>query len=123
MRLSDLTTEQALDVLCEIAPYVMNIAADEELLENIGKAVGKTEGMTRAGVMLLGAERVSKIVPVLLKKRREEVLGIVAAVNQTSFEAIAKQNALKTAGQIRELCKDKELLDFFRSCAEQEKSE
>ena len=32
-------------------------------------------------------------------------------------------NALKTAMQIREIVKDRGLLDFFKSCAEREKSE
>ena len=123
MKLSQFSTEQALDVLCEIAPYVTAIVADEELMANLGKAVKAEENMTRAGVLMLGAERLSKIVPIVLKKRRAEVLGIVAAVNQMSVEEIERQNALKTAGQIRDICKDKELLDFFRSCVEQEQSE
>ena len=123
MKLSQFSTEQALDVLCEIAPYVTAIVADEELMANLGKAVKAEENMTRAGVLMLGAERLSKIVPIVLKKRRAEVLGIVAAVNQMSVEEIERQNALKTAGQIRDICKDRELLDFFRSCVEQEKSE
>ena len=123
MKLSQFSTEQALDVLCEIAPYVTAIVADEELMANLGKAVKAEENMTRAGVLMLGAERLSKIVPIVLKKRRAEVLGIVAAVNQMSVEEIEHQNALKTAGQIRDICKDKELLDFFRSCVEQEQSE
>ena len=123
MKLSQFSTEQALDVLCEIAPYVTAIVADEELMANLGKAVKAEENMTRAGVLMLGAERLSKIVPIVLKKRRAEVLGIVAAVNQMSVEEIERQNALKTAGQIRDICKDRELLDFFRSCVEQEQSE
>lgn len=123
MKISQLSTEQALDALCEIAPYVTEIVADEELMENLGKAIGNTEGMTRAGVMMLGAERISKIVPILLKKKREAVLGIVAAVEQKSVEEIVAQNALKTAMQIREIVKDRELLDFFKSCAERESNE
>jgi acetate kinase len=32
MKLSELSTERATDVLCEIAPYFMNITTDEELV-------------------------------------------------------------------------------------------
>lgn len=117
MKLSQLTTDEALDVLCEITPAVASIVGDEELMNVIGKAV-KRDGMTRAGMMLLGAEKLSKIVPVVMKEHRSDVFAIVAAVNKVSAEEIASQNVIKTSMQIRELCKDKELIDFFRSCAE-----
>lgn len=117
MKLSQLTTDEALDVLCEITPAVASIVGDEELMNVIGKAV-KRDGMTRAGMMLLGAEKLSKIVPVVMKEHRSDVFAIVAAVNKVSAEEIASQNVIKTSVQIRELCKDKELIDFFRSCAE-----
>ena len=117
MKLSQLTTDEALDVLCEITPAVASIVGDEELMNVIGKAV-KRDGMTRAGMMLLGAEKLSKIVPVVMKEHRSDVFAIVAAVNKVSADEIASQNVIKTSMQIRELCKDKELIDFFRSCAE-----
>ena len=44
-------------------------------------------------------------------------------LNHMEPEEIARQNVLKTGMQIREICKDKELLDFFRSCVEQTKDE
>lgn len=123
MKLSQLTTDNALDVLCEITPYVSNIVTDEELMDTIGKAVKREGGMTRAGVMLLGAEKLTKIVPVVMKTHRADVYGIVAALNGMEPEEIAQQNVIKTSMQIRDICKDKELLDFFRSCAEQTKDE
>lgn len=122
MRLSQLTTDKALDVLCEITPYVSNIVTDEKLMDSIGKSV-KREGMTKAGIMLLGAEKLTNIVPVVMKTHRTDVYGIVAALNGTDPEEIAGQNILKTSMQIRDICKDKELLDFFRSCVEQTKDE
>lgn len=116
MKLSQLTTDEALDVLCEITPYVASIVSDEGLMDTIGKSV-KKEGVTRAGMMLLGAEKLSKIVPVVMKDHRSDVYGIIAAVNKMNVGKIANQNVIKTSMQIREICKDKELLDFFRSCA------
>lgn len=122
MRLSQLTTDKALDVLCEITPYVSNIVTDEQLMDAIGKSV-KREGMTKAGIMLLGAEKLTSIVPVVMKTHRADVYGVVAALNGMEPEEIASQNIIKTSMQIRDICKDKELLDFFRSCAEQTKDE
>jgi hypothetical protein len=122
MKFSQLTTDKALDVLCEITPYIANIATDDEPMAVIGKAV-KREGMTRAGVLLLGAEKLTKMVPVLLKTHRDDVYGVVAAVNGKTVDEIREQNFIKTTAQIVEVIKDKELLDFFKSCAEPMKDE
>lgn len=122
MKLSQLTTDEALDVLCEITPYIASIVADQSLMDAIGKAV-KKDGVTRAGLMLLGAEKLTKIVPIVMKDHREDVYGILAAVNKTDVDKIAHQNVIKTSMQIREICKDKELLDFFESCAVPDGSE
>ena len=122
MKFSQLTTDKALDVLCEITPYIANIATDDELMAVIGKAV-KRERMTRAGVLLLGAEQLTKMVPVLLKTHRDDVYGVVAAVNGKTVDEIREQNFIKTTAQIVEVIKYKELLDFFKSCAEPMKDE
>lgn len=118
MKLSQLTTDQALDVLCECTPHVSSIVTDQALFDAIGKGVD-TKGMTRMGILLAGVERLNKIVPLLLKSHRADVYGILSAVNRVPVEAIASQNALKTAAQLYELLKDKEMLDFFKSCAGQ----
>lgn len=122
MKVSQLTTDEALNVMCEITPYLSNIAADEKVVETIGKAIS-TEGMTRAGIMLVGAEKLNKIVSILLEGHRDDVYGIVAAVNQMDAEEIKRQNFIKTGLQIREICKDKELLDFFKSWVQPESNE
>lgn len=122
MKLSQLTTDEALDVLCEITPYVASIVSDGQLMEVIGKTIEK-EGMTRAGVLLAGAEKLSRIVPVVMKDHRSDVYGILAAVNGMTPEEVARQNVIKTSMQIRDICKDREMLDFFASCAQQRGSE
>lgn len=122
MKLSKLTTDEALDVLCEITPYVSNIVADENLMETLNKTI-KKDGMTRAGVLVAGAEKLSRLVPIVMKEHRNDVYGILAAVNGLDTEEIAKQNIIKTSMQIRDVCADKEMLDFFRSCAHQKDTE
>jgi hypothetical protein len=47
----------------------------------------------------------------------------LGALNEKSVEEIAKQNILKTMSQIKDISKDKELLDFFKSCTGTEESE
>lgn len=122
MKLSKLTTDEALDVLCEITPYVSNIITDEELMETLNKTI-KKDGMTRAGVLLAGAEKLSRLVPIVMKEHRNDVYGILAAVNGLDVDEIAKQNIIKTSMQIRDVCADREMLDFFRSCAQQKDTE
>lgn len=122
MKLSKLTTDEALDVLCEITPYVSNIVSDETLMETLNKTV-KKDGMTRAGVLVAGAEKLSRLVPIVMKEHRNDVYGILASVNGLDVDEIAKQNIIKTSMQIRDVCADREMLDFFRSCAQQKDTE
>lgn len=121
MKLSELTMDECCDVLCEITPYISNIISDKEVMETIGKAVEK-DGLTAIGVFLAGAERLNKIVPILLKTHRSDIFNILAALNRKSAEEIGKQNLMFTLFQIREVCKDKELIAFFKSWAQEEQS-
>jgi len=120
-KISQLTSEEFLDTLCAVTPYVTNITGDADLMNTIGKSIPR-DGMTRAGVLLLGAEKLGSMVPIIAKTHRADVYGIIAAVNGVEPEEIANQNALKTAMQIRDIVRDKELLSFFKSFAESEQT-
>lgn len=123
MRLSDFSTEKATDVLCEIAPYAMNILTDDELISELRKAIDLNKANTPAEKMALTIGKISKIVPIILKKRKSDLFGILGAVNEKSGEEIAKQNIIITMSQIKDITKDRELLDFFKSCTGSEGSE
>ena len=123
MKLSELSTEKAADVLCEIAPLFMNIASDEELMSELKTAVNFKDANTMAEKIALTIGKLSKILPILLKKRKQDLFGILGAINEKSIEEISKQNIIKTMSQIRDISKDKELLDFFKSCTGTEESE
>ena len=120
MRLSELTTEHAADVLCELVPYVSGIAGDEELLSELRRAIDPKLLRTKAEYFVLGAEKLSKLAPIILKKRKSDVFGILSVLNEKEPDDIAKQNILVTLGQIRDVVKDKDLMLFFRSCADSE---
>ena len=123
MKLSQMTTDKATDVLCEIAPYAMNIMTDEELIEELKSAVDFKEANTMAEKIALTVGKISKILPIVLKKRKIDLFGILGALNEKSVEEIFKQNIIKTMSQIKDISKDKELLDFFKSCTDTEESE
>lgn len=123
MRLSELSTDRATDVLCELTPYIANIVSDEELLEELKKAVDRKDIVNKAQWLAVGAEKITKIIPILLKKRKEDVFGILAVINEKTVEQIAKQNILVTLKQAKTAFKDKELIDFFKSCMDTEEGE
>lgn len=111
-------------MLCELVPYVNNIAIDDDLLSALKeKLVGDNENITRGAMLALGAQRINLIVPIILKKHRKDVFGILSVLNEISVERVEKQNIIKTLMMIREIAKDEELICFFKSCAGQEKSE
>lgn len=112
MRLSELTTDAAADVLCTITPYITNITADSAITDTISTAI-KTEGLTKAGVLLVGAQRINTLAPLLLKDHRTDVYGILAAIEGVSVAEISAQPLLDTMAQIRELLRDEDFLAFF----------
>ena len=123
MKLSELSTDRATDVLCELTPYITNILSDEALLSELRTAIDFKEANTLAEKMALTASKITNIVPILLKNRKSDVFGILGALNEKSVEEIAKQNFIKTMKQIKDIAKDKELLDFFKSCTSMEGGE
>ena len=122
MRISEMTTDQAMDTLCEITPHISDIITDEDLVSEIKKKMKKEEGTTKADVIRFAVEKITNIVPILLKKRKESVYAIVAAVNQTDIDTVKNQNIIKTMIEIREIAKDDDLMDFVKSCLKTEKS-
>lgn len=123
MKISEFTTDKAADVLCELTPYIGNIATDEELLAELRNAIDPKEVSTPAERIAKGLEKIGKIAPIVLKKRKADVFGILAVLNDKSIEEIGKQNILATMSQIREIIKDKDLIDFFKSCVDSAGSE
>lgn len=123
MKISEISTDNAMDVLCELTPYVTNIVTDEDLVGELKKAIDFKEANTMAEKMALTAGKITKIIPIILKNRKNDVFGIVGVLNNKTIEEVAKQNIIVTMKQIRDIAKDKELLDFFKSCTDTEGNE
>lgn len=123
MKISEFSTDKALDVLCELVPYIDNILVDEELIAEIKRKVKLPEGASRSDFLNIGLEKVNKIVQILLKKKRADIYGILSVLNETPIEEIGKQNVLVTASQLREVAKDRDLIDFFKSCVDAKKND
>ena len=115
MKLSQMTTNQATDALCKIAPAVMRVLADQSTLPLVQQLFDafKSEhpAETAAAVCI-------RIFPLLLKDHKEDMFEIVGALNDKTAQQIAKQNVMKTIEMVRDSV-DKELIDFFKSSGEQ----
>lgn len=122
MKLSELTTDRAADVLCEITPYVANLTGDKALLDTLQQKMG-VDKPSIAEVYTYGAKKLSILVPIVLKEHRADVFGLLAVLNETTPEQIAAQGILTTMEQIREAVQDQELRDFFKSLQPEEKKE
>lgn len=123
MKLSELSTEKATDVLCEITPYVCNIVSDEELLSELRNAIKTEKALTTAEMIVLGVDKVTKLVPIVLGKRKSDLFGIIGALNGKTADEIAAQNFIVTGKQLKDIIKDRDLLDFFKSCVSTEGDE
>lgn len=122
MKLSELSTDETMDVLCEITPAVQCILKDENLSSAIGKSAD-IKGMTPAGVIMLAVDRFSEAVPILVKTHRDDVFQILASVNRISKEDVAKQKFAVTLLQIDDAIHDEDLISFFKSCMPRGKKE
>ena len=118
MKLSEISTERAADVLCELTPLVDSIITDEDLMQSLSAVVNReqTEEMSVGQKLMLVSAKAVKIVPILMKKRRAEMFGILAVLNEKTPDQIAAQNIRVTMMQVRDLANDRELIDFFKSC-------
>lgn len=122
MKFSELSTDRAADVLCEVSVYALNILMDDELRESLKAQIDAEKPQTAGERYAIGAQKIGQWIPLILKKHREDAFGILAVVNNVTVDAILEQNVLVTMRQIRELAEDKDLTDFFKSCASEVKA-
>lgn len=111
-KLSDLGTDECMDVLCTIAPNIQSIVDDKDIMNALGKSINK-DGLTNVGVLMTAASKLVSAVPMLLKAHREDVYSILSSVGGVTVEDIKAQNMLDTMQQTKEILQDKPLLDFF----------
>lgn len=122
MKLSELSTDRAADVLIELTPYVVNITKDEALTKKLGKEL-ETDGMNRIGILSAGVDRLADCVPFLLKDHRSDLYGILSVLGEKPEAEIAAQNIMETMKEARDVLQDKDLIDFFKSFAPREAKE
>lgn len=116
MRLSELSTDAAASVLVSITPALSNILKDPDLKGKIGKKAD-LQNLSVIGIYAAGVDKINEIIPFLLDTHKADVYAVLAALNKTTPEKIAAQNIMVTMTQMREIIKDEDLIDFFKSWA------
>lgn len=111
---SELSTDEALEVVLQIAQPITNLIDDEALVKEMQKAMPKGE-TTRIAMRRFGLAKIVKLLNIALKQHREDVYAILAPFNGLTVEEIGKQNFLITCNQTADLLNDKGFVDFFKS--------
>lgn len=127
MKLAELNTDQALDVLCELTPSVSKIIEDDEVLDALSDAMPEKgdendeNSSFKTGIRMFA--KIGTITPVLLKKHRADVYHILSVLDEMTVEEIAGQPVTVTLRQAREAFRDSDLLVFFKSFVQRERTE
>ena len=114
MKISEMSTEKARQVLCAIAAPVANIVGDKKTMDALARATEKREGETvgqRIGCIA------QDLVLLLLGDHADDMYAIVAAMSGKTPMEVANQPILVTIGDVRGMV-DKDLLDFFTRSAQ-----
>lgn len=111
---SELSTDEALEVVLQIAQPITNLIDDEALVKEMQKAMPKGE-TTRIEMQRFGLAKIVKLLNIALKQHRVDVYAILAPFNGLTVEEIGKQNFLITCKQVYDLLNDKGFVDFFKS--------
>ena len=111
---SELSTDEALEAVLQIAQPITHLIDDEALVKEMQKAMPKGE-TTRIAMQRFGLAKIVKLLNIALKQHREDVYAILAPFNGLTVEEIGKQNFLITCKQAADLLNDKGFVDFFKS--------
>jgi len=119
MRLKDISTDRALDILCDLTAPVTTIAEDKELIETMLARTTVDDKISKDERKVLGLMQVAKnakvLVPKLLKEHRSKIYEILSIINEKSTEEIRSQSPIMTINQVKDLLQDEELTSFFTS--------
>ena len=111
MKLSQMTSDQAADVMIQIAPDIETLVNDAEL-GNMIKKRELTSDKNKA--KKLGGMFVLRVATYLLKTHREIVWNVLGAMQQKTAEEVASQLFPATFTQVIEVLNDKDFMSFFQ---------
>lgn len=100
MKLSQMNTDKALEVICVISPFIESLLVNpkiKEVLENL-------ENLQMIDIL--------KVIPIILRDHKNETLEVLACVNEKTVEEVKNQPATETIKEIKELLTDEEFMNI-----------
>lgn len=67
MKFSELSTDRAADVLCEVSVCALNILTDDELRESLKAQIDAEKPQTAGERYAIGAQKIGQWIPLILK--------------------------------------------------------
>lgn len=124
MKLLEMKTGQAMDLMLKLSRLISNITKDKDLIDPIAQAIDvEKENLSVNGVRAKVLEQWSTFIYMILEKHSDEFCGILAELNGSTPDKISEQPVTETAAQINDIINDKDLLDFFSSVMRRGKKE
>ena len=118
MKLSQTSSNETMDIICEISPYISNIVEDKKLMKILKNKVkydeDKKEESQEKGFEL-GINNLMKLIPIVFKDHRKDVQMILAIMDNVTLKEIQEENIFKNMARIKEIFEDEEMLSFFTS--------
>lgn len=119
MKLSEISTDKGVQVIVQLTPFISNIAKDEEILSTWVDKATTNKSDTKKVVMekglKKGIEKITKLIPLLLEKHKNDIYSIISILNEKSVEEVGSQPLMVTIKETTELINDKDFVDFFIS--------
>lgn len=117
MKLSEMTTDKALDKVCELMPHIANIMKNKQIKNIIISKVevkknDKAKDI-RSKAYDMGVSKVTELIPLLLREYRNDIYAIISIIDDTELEEIKNQSITVTIKRITELLQDKDLIKLF----------
>lgn len=103
-------TDIAIEKLCDVAPYLGDIAEGIKKDEEFKTFILKYQGEQKNNLAF-----VFRVLPMILKKFKNEVFSVLAIIGEKSVDEIKEQPFGVTVSQVKELIEDEDFRSFFPS--------
>ena len=112
-KIAELSTNDGLDVLVEITPYVRTLATNDALIGEL-KALYASSAEDRQ-TPTFAAEMLARLIPVWCRDCRAELMAIVRTLGGYSEDELAGLGAVRAFEEMGALFNDPDFVNFFRS--------
>ncbi len=119
MKLSEMTTDKAAELIVEVSPLIDKLI-DDELVSDL-ETVISFEGKTIGEIYAIGAKKISTILSIVIKNHRAELFGIIGMISGKTIEEVAEMKMKDTINEVKTFFND--FMDIVLSVKNTEKAE